>query len=275
VSKVSTLDGSVTPFVSGLSYPEGIAMDRSGNFYVAQEMAGVIEKITPAGAMSQFIGNLGYYYLSGMAFDSFGNLYVGANHYEGTFVAAILKFNAQGSLLSTWSWPGDTTTPLQPTGLTFDSAGNLIVTDYSGNNLWSINPAGFATRITPLYVNPFGLVFDRSGNLFVSTSASGNITEMAPGGAVSTFASGLSNPAGLALDGAGNLYVGSMYGSGLTQIAPDGTSRPFSAGLNRPEYMVVVPEPGSFGLITLGISWLILRSRLPPAQNPRGGPNYR
>ena len=59
ISKVNTGDGSVSTFASGLNEPEGLAMDGSGNLYVAARSQGVINKISPNGVVTQFASNLG------------------------------------------------------------------------------------------------------------------------------------------------------------------------------------------------------------------------
>ncbi len=264
IVKVDTSNGSVSPFVSGLSYPEGLAADKSGNIYVATQTAGVIDKISPSGVITPFVTSLGGYYLSGMAFDSSGDLYVGANRYAGTYVSAIFKFSSSGALLSTWSWGADGLGPLQPTGLAFDSSGNLWVTDYSGNALYSISPSGTPTEIARMAVNPLGLVFGPDGNLYVANRSSGTIDEITSSGFISTYASGLDNPSGLVFDQSGNLYTTDSPNGGdgtdITLVANGGGSI-FASGLDEPLYVIDVPEPAPFALLCLGVPlmWKFLR----------------
>lgn len=255
IVRINTDDGSATTFASGLNYPEGMAIDHSGNLFVAEMTSGVIRKISPAGVVTPFVSNLGNYYLSGLAFDAAGDLYVGANQYAGTYVSAVMKYGPSGNLLSTWSWSyADPNAPLQMTGFVFDRAGNLIVADYSGNKLWSISPSGVPSLITPMYVNPMGLALDAGGHVFVSNHASGTIAEQTAGGFV-TFASGLNSPAGLAFD-AGNLYVAdSGNGGELTRITPDGTASVFATGLDGPLFVVAVPEPEMLGMFSLAVAF--------------------
>ena len=53
---------------------------------------------------------------------------------------------------------------------------------------------------------PTGLAFNSAGDLFEADHGSGNIYEFTPGGTQSTFASGLNAPDGLAFNSAGNLF---------------------------------------------------------------------
>jgi hypothetical protein len=268
ISKVSTTDGSVSTFASGLSNPEGLAFDSSGRLYVALQSGG-IDRISSVGNVSQFASNFGYDDMNGVAFDSSGNLYVAATgSTNSAYVSAILKLNSQGVLVNSWRWLFATSSgPLQPTGLAFDSTGNLFVTDYSGNALWSISPSGVPTKITPMSVNPLGLAFDKQGNLFVGNLSSWTIDKVTPSFAVSTFASGIDDPQGLAFDAAGNLYVANSpndaVGTTLTRITPDGTASVFATGLNRPAYIAVqVPEPSTWVMLVLGVGALLGNLRL-------------
>ena len=89
----------------------------------------------------------------------------------------------------------------QPSGLAFDSAGNLFETDYGSGNIYEFTPSGVQSTFASGLNGPQGLAFDSAGNLFETDSGSGNIYEFTPGGAQSTFASGLDNPVGLAFQG--------------------------------------------------------------------------
>ncbi|HEV2319723.1 MAG TPA: PEP-CTERM sorting domain-containing protein [Verrucomicrobiae bacterium] len=264
IAEINTANGSVSIFASGLSNPEGLAFDKSGNLFVAMQSSGVIDRISPSGTVTPIVSGLNYY-LSGLTIDSAGDIYVGANVYAGTFSADILKFSPSGALLSTWSWPVGGG-PLQPTGLAFDGNGNLLVTDYSGNALYSVSPTGVASELTSEGVNPLGLAFDAQGNLFIANRSSGTIAERTPEGTLSTFATGVNDPAGLAFDSAGNLYVANSPNGGtgttITEITPNGTQSIFATGLNEPLFITdVVPEPGTCGLLALGIGSLAISSR--------------
>src|SRR5262245_14197046 len=97
----------------------------------------------------------------------------------------IRKFNSSGQ--------GSVFTAVQsPTGLAFDSAGNLYASSFFGDKVTRFNSVGQPTLIinSGMY-EPVGLAFDTNGNLFVanSYSDSGYILKITPGGQQSTFAS--------------------------------------------------------------------------------------
>src|SRR5436190_4404946 len=113
---------------------------------------------------------------------------------------------------------GTFATPVKPTGLVFDDAGNLYVS--------SDNPAAYSIlKFAPdgsvtIFANtglgaPHGLVFDTAGNLYVANMRNDTIVKFTPDGVGTVFADaddGLVSPIDLAFDTAGNLYVSNITG---------------------------------------------------------------
>jgi DNA-binding beta-propeller fold protein YncE len=86
--------------------PAGIAVDRNGNFLVADSNNGRIEKFAPAGTFLDIIGTKGSGQgqlgaPNGIAVDSTGNIYVAdaSNH-------RVQKLSADGKLVAEWRGPG-------------------------------------------------------------------------------------------------------------------------------------------------------------------------
>lgn len=161
-----------------------------------------------------------------------------------------------------------------PTGLAFDSAGDLFEADQFTGTIYEWKAGGttrstFATGLGQpgpmafnaagtLFVNVNGAVdefnsagtvintitgftsveriaFDAQGNLYVADINAGKIIKTTPTGTQSTFASGLSAPNGLAFNTAGDLFVSSGDGgSTITEITPGGSQSLFASGLNSP-----------------------------------------
>jgi hypothetical protein len=130
-----------------------------------------------------------------------------------------------------------------PSGLAFDSAGNLFVSSGDARPvLGDITPSGTTGSFSSgLLFWPVVPAINGAGDLFVAVgggrsyggSGSGNIYEFTPGGAQSTFASGLSNdPFGLAFNRAGNLF--SVDGNSIYEYSPGGARSTFASGLNQP-----------------------------------------
>ena len=122
--------GSV-PGTTGDNEPQpswGLAFDTAGYLYAADGGAQTIYKFAPNGTRSVFVGSSAFdpsVYPVGLAFDSYGNLFVSTNalsNFSGN--DTILEFNSQGVKISTFA------TGLSfPRGLAFDSSGNLFVAE--------------------------------------------------------------------------------------------------------------------------------------------------
>jgi len=107
----------------------------------------------------------------------------------------------------------------RPTGLAFDSAGNLFVAsdDRTGYSIKEVSATdGTITTFTTINLNgPHDIVFDQAGNLYVANNNSSTIISYTPDGVATTFASrtqGLLNPIGLVFNAAGNLLVTNTHG---------------------------------------------------------------
>jgi sugar lactone lactonase YvrE len=194
---IGSRDGSATE--ARFNYPVGIAVDSSGNSYVADRDNAILRKITPGGDVSTLAG------LAGVI----GSV-------DGTGSAA--RFN-------------------QPIGVAVDSAGNIFVTDRVEHTIRKVTPTGVVTTFAGLAGNPgstdgaasearfrepYGIAIDGSGNLYIADSGNRTIRKITAAGTVSLLAGGVglagdtdgtggnarfNGLAGVAVDGAGNLYV--------------------------------------------------------------------
>ena len=143
--------------------PVGLAVDASGNVFIADYINHLIRKITPAGVVTTFAG-------SGIAALT-----------DGTGTAA--AFNG-------------------PIALAFDAGGNLIVADYLNHAVRKITPAGVVTTIagngTAGYADatgaaarfnrPAGLAVDASNNIFICDAQNHRIRKITSAGVVTTLA---------------------------------------------------------------------------------------
>jgi uncharacterized protein YecT (DUF1311 family) len=190
-----------------------LALDRSGNLFVAEHVSGSILKFTPDGKKSTFASGVSPYK---MAVDGAGNLFVTQDVSSNLFVKrdvspSIFKFTPEGKKSTLASG-------VSPDKMAVDGAGNLFAAD--GNTIFKFTPDGkkstFATGI-----NPGDLVFDRAGNLFVTDPGIDSILKFTPDGKKSTF--GISYPGELAFDAAGNLFVFESASDLIFKFTPDGT----------------------------------------------------
>src|SRR5262249_29238400 len=150
----------------------GLAFSPSGNLYVGSPetgggAGGQIYEVSPTGVLSLFVAlpsnnNAG---ISGMTFDSKGNLYVG-DWYDN----AVYKITPAG-VVSTYATGIQT-----PDGLAFDRSGNLYVASEKGNYVDKITPGGVVSTFATGFNVPVGLAFDSSGNLYVANNTYANNT---------------------------------------------------------------------------------------------------
>ena len=207
-----TADGAGT---DALFYnPRGVAVDGSGNVYVADANNNTIRKVTPAGVVSTLAGSPG---LSGTS--------------DGSGGTAL--FNG-------------------PRFLALDGSGNIYVSDYGNNTVRKVTPAGVVSTLAgspglsgsadgggsdARFLGPGGVAVDRSGNVYVADSGNSTIRMITAAGLVTTLAGSpglsgtndgiggealFSGPEGLALDANANLYVTDNYNSVIRMVTPAG-----------------------------------------------------
>ena len=194
--------------------PQSVAVDGSGNVFVADTYNDTIRKITPAGVVSTLAGSAGQ---------------CGGN--DGTGSAA--QF-------------------CHPFGVAVDGPGNVYVADTYNSTIRKISPAGVVTTLAgsagqrgstdgtgsvARFSVPYGVAADGSGNLYVADSGNSTIRKITPAGVVSTLAGSAGQtgstdatgsaarfnwPSSVAVDGSGTLYVADMSNSTIRKISPGG-----------------------------------------------------
>jgi sugar lactone lactonase YvrE len=215
---VTTLAGSGSPgFADGagkeasFKYPAGIALDGSGNIYLADAYNNRIRKITPAGVVTTLAGSGKEGFADGMGKDA--------------------VFNG-------------------PAGIAIDRDGNIYTAEWKGHRVRKITPAGVVTTLAgsgkagfadgtgagASFNTPEGVALDSKGNVYVADSANNKIRKISPSGVVTTLAgsgkkdfvngvgaeAGFMDPKGIALDAVGNVYVSDKGNHQIRKITPGG-----------------------------------------------------
>jgi len=159
-----TSNFSVKPFVTSLTNPSGLALDRAGNLFVSCRNDGTFHRVTPDGRVEQWIEGMGV--ATGLAFDRDQNLYVGDR--SGTifkispsrevFVFATLEPSVAAYHLA-----------FHPTGELFATG----PTTSSFDRVYRMSQGGEVTVFFRGLGRPQGIAFDRDGNLYVAASLGG------------------------------------------------------------------------------------------------------
>ena len=196
---------------ASFNFPYGVAVDASGNIYVADSNNNLIRKIDPSGNVTTFAG-------SG---------YSGSSNGNGTAAS----FN-------------------HPAAVATDLGGNVYVADTYNNLIRKIDPSGNVSTLAgngyygstngvgsvASFYYPRGVATDLAGNVYIADAGNNLIRKIDPTGLVSTFAgsgnygsnngSGTSasfyGPSGVATDVAGNVYVADEYNNLIRKIDPTG-----------------------------------------------------
>jgi sugar lactone lactonase YvrE len=221
-------DGTVNPFVSNLTGPNGMAFDSKGVLYIAQNNGTIVKIVN--GSVVPFASGLTNQSSFGLAFDKFGVLY--ATESQGGVVTKITADGTKSNYAS--SLPN-------PIHLAFDHQGNLFVSIFGASStagfIYKYAPTGRTTFASSLH-NPEGLAFSAAGNLYEADTASGTINQFTPAGAKTPFAS-VYGVRSLAFDANGNLYAADNI-STISKVTPAGTVSTFK-NINSVQGLAVEP----------------------------------
>ena len=227
---ISTIAGTGTPGFSGdggaataakLNFPFGLAIDATGNIYVADMFNNRVRKIstggiitTVAGSATSGSGGDGGAATSaqlnqpeGLAFDGSGNLYIAdVNNNKIRKVAGgnISTYAGTGIYGSTGDGgPATSATLSSPATVSFDGSGNLYIMD-GNSKVRKVTPGGTISTVagngtqgfsgdngpatSAELQGAFGTLVDASGNLLICDESNQRIRKVTPGGTITTFA---------------------------------------------------------------------------------------
>jgi streptogramin lyase len=205
--------------------PSAIAVDASGNLYVADTDNQTIRKMTPFG--------------TNWVTTTIAGTVENSGHSDGTNLAAQFYY---------------------PSGITVDTNGNVYVSDTDNETIRELTPVGTnwvtttiagswgnyggkdATGTNAQFFGPSGIASDSAGNLYVADTDNDTIRKLTPvetNWVVSTIAGTVqsagfndgtnlaalfNSPQDVASDSAGNLYVADTSNDTIRKMTPSGTN---------------------------------------------------
>jgi sugar lactone lactonase YvrE len=220
ITALTTLASSV----SGLSAPTSVAVDGSGNVYIADQQNDAIYELPAGGTTLTTLADnaSGLGQPAGVAVDGSGNVYI-TDEYNQT----VFELPAGGTTLITLA--NGSSGLSQPEGVAVDGSGNIYIADAGTPAVYEL-PAG-GTGLTTLansasgLSHPFGVAVDVAGNVYISDVGNQAVYELPNGGATLTplVSSGLSQPYGVAVDGSGNVLIADAVGA-VYELPAGGTT---------------------------------------------------
>ncbi len=200
-----------------LNNPQGVAVDASGNIYIADSGDRRIRIVSTTGIINAYAGS------GNPCFPSLG---CGNNG------------------------PATSANFSNPWQIALDPSGNLFVTDAPTNSVWEVTAStqnaavvagfglpgffgdgGLATAASLSITR--GVAVDGSGNVYIADTGNQRIRQFTVGGNINTFVGGgsgndgsvatsaiLGASRGVALDSAGNLYIADTYNNRIREVTP-------------------------------------------------------
>lgn len=299
---------------------QAVAMDGTGNIYVAESTNHVIRKVTPAGVISTVAGNgsllatsaplgegvaatsVSFKGPNGVAVDSTGNIYI-----ADASARVVRKVTVSTGAISTvagTAWTsgngGDggqaTSATLSfPQGLAFDASGNLYIADFSAGCVRKVDSSGVITTVagggalsndniaatTALLKNPSAVAFDSTGDMYIAESNAHKIRKVTKSSGLITTVAGTGNPSysgdnilatsadlwvpiAVAVDSTGNIYISDQSNARIrkvdatlgiiTTVAGNGTKG--SAGDGGPAINANLYTPSGIAVNAAGDIWI-------------------
>jgi len=264
---ITTVAGGATEGFSGdgglatsaeLAYPGGVAVDASGNLFIADTLNNRIRRVGTNGIITTVAGtnaagfsgdggvaaNAQLQSPKGVAVDASGNLFI-----ADSLNSRIRRVGTNGIITTVagngtngYSGDGGAATNAEmhwPYTVAVDAFGNLFIADYGNSRIRKVGTNGMITTVAGNGANgfsgdggaatnaemhwPCAVAVDASGNLFIADSFNNRIREVASGGIITTVAGNgtngsagdggaatnaeLSSPEGVVVDASGNLFI--------------------------------------------------------------------
>lgn len=260
--------------VAKLTTPSGVALDKTGNLYIADQNGNRIRKVSTLGIISTVAGNGGIggftgdsvaatatslFYPEGVAVDKYGNVYI-----ADEFNDRVRKVDTNGYIFTIagdgfvgFTGDGGPATNAQlwhPQDVAVDSMANIYIVDQDNSAIRKVSLTGIITTLagngtagylgdggpsTNALLNfPAGIAVDPAGRVFIADLYNNRVRKIDLDGMITTIAgigtagfagdggaataAELFYPSALAVDTAGNVFVSDATNNRIRKISATG-----------------------------------------------------
>jgi sugar lactone lactonase YvrE len=213
---VTGYSGDFGPAIAAqVSFPQGVAVDGTGNLFIADTGNNVIRKVDSSGIITTFVTDPNFSDLASMATDKYGNLYSaddGACVIRKITPAGVISVVAGVEFNCGFNGdriPAATALLNAPYGIAVGSNGNLYIGDTGNNRIRRVNLAGRITTvagngtcgfsgdggsaIAATICTPLGLTLDKRGDVYFADENNLRVRKISRLGKINTVAgSGIS-----------------------------------------------------------------------------------
>ena len=216
-----------------LNAPRGVAVDSSGNVFIADSANNSIREVTPDGVIQTVVGpDGGLNSPYGLAFDGAGDLFIteSLGNRVRMLSGGVMQTVAQNASLQT------------PYGLAVDASGDLFIADGADNRVLEVSQSGTVQTVDGIgtagygpnqLAQPRGVAVDAQGNVYIADTENSRILQLTTAGALvdiagtgiagysgdggPSSAAAIARPTGIAVDGSGNVYL-SDHDNGVVRV---------------------------------------------------------
>jgi uncharacterized protein (TIGR03437 family) len=277
-----------------LNTPTGVAVDKSGNVYIADSGNQRVRKVASDGSISTFAGNgtAGFagdggaaanaqlYTPFGLAVDPSGNLYIaelGNSRVRKVSTAGTISTVA-GNGNAAYSGDGGPAVNAQlncPLAVAADAAGNIYIADTLNSRVRVVTATGLIATVAgngiagyagdlgqataAQIASPAGIAVDSAGSLYIADGAT-HVRKVYPGGIIFTIAGSaapgyagdggpasnaqINAPGGVAVDSTGNVYFADTGNSAVRMLQPSPSGINVAAVANSASNLAGALAPG-------------------------------
>ena len=251
------------------AYPGGVAIDQSGNLYIADHNNHTIRKVNTNGGVTTLAGAAGvagsldgvgdaarFNGPTSVAVDGSGNVFVAdagnTSIRKITAGGVVSTFAGISGVAGSADGVGASARFNRPQGVAVDSAGNVYVADSESQTIRKVTAAGVVTTLAGAvdqkgsadgfgsaarFNRPYAIAVDGFGNVYVTDFDNATIRKITATGSVTTLAgfagqvgfidgpggeARFNEPYGVAVNGAGDVFVADTYNRAVRKISASG-----------------------------------------------------